>query len=201
MKKIRTFFVVALLLPAASLSAQVYFSFGYGPSFPLGDTKEYIDQASWRNFNMEIGFYVAKNFSVGSSFSWYGSYQDYPFRTWSNIQGSTVTVTGQQWRYGNNYPLTFLLKYYLHLKTTSFRPYIGAGLGPYFTNRQIDLGVWSVKEYFVQFGFYPELGLSYWFKRGFALSMEGRYNYSVKTSELPSQSNIAVSIGLIWKIK
>jgi hypothetical protein len=200
MKKIRAILFFVFLLPAASIFAQFYTTVGYGPSFPLGETKDYIDRTSWRNFNLEIGGFIGKNLSLGVAFAWYGSYQSYPFGTYTNVQGTTVTVTGQQWRYGNSYPLAVILKYYITMKNIPVRPYAAVGLGPSFTNRRIDFGIWSMTRHYTQFGMYPEIGLSYWFKQGYALSLGARYNYSIKSGELPAQGNIAVNMSLIWKI-
>ena len=75
-------------------------------------------------------------------------------------------------------PWWSVVKYYIPLKNKDFRPFIGAGLGPYFINRSLDFGVYSITEYTTQFGFYPELGFSYWVNSGFALSLNGKYNAS-----------------------
>ena len=48
MKKIRYILTALLLLSGITLFAQGYFSFGYGPSIPMGDSKDYIDRTSWR---------------------------------------------------------------------------------------------------------------------------------------------------------
>jgi hypothetical protein len=199
MKQIRYFFTALTILMTPSLLAQGYLSFGYGPSIPVGKSSEYIDKLSWRGFNMEAGAFVTRNISVGAAFSWYGSYKSYPYQTYENIQGTAITITGHQWRYENVYPLVAVFKYYIPLKNKKLRPFIGAGLGPYFINRSLDFGIYSRGKNDTQFGFYPELGLSYWMKGGYAFSLDAKYNYSIKTNDLPSHSNIAINLGLVWK--
>lgn len=199
MKKIRYYVIAAFLLMTASLSAQGYFIIGYGPSIPLGKSTDFIDKTSWRGFNLEAGAFVTRNISVGASFSWYGFYKSYPYQTYENVQGTTITITGRQWRYDNLYPLVAVAKYYIPLKNRDFRPYLGIGLGPYFVNRSLDFGIYSLTEHSTQFGFYPELGFSYWFNSGYALSLNGRYNNSLKSNDLPAHSNIAINLGLVWK--
>ena len=193
-------FFISLLAIVSEGSAQGYFSFGYGPSIPMGESKDYIDRTSWRSFSLEGGVFVTRNLSVGAAFSWYGSYKSYPWQTYENVNGTNITVTGLQWRYGNLYPLVAVVKYYIPLKNERFRPFAGAGLGPYFMNRRLDLSVLSFSENSTQFGFYPEIGFSFWFPLDFALSLDARYNYTVKSNDVPAQSNVAVNFGLIWKI-
>jgi len=199
MKKIRYVFSAAFLLVTASLFGQGYFIIGYGPSIPTGKTSDYIDLTSWRSFNVEAGAFVTKNISVGAAFSWYGSYKAYPKQTYENVSGTTITITGRQWRYENLYPLVVVARYYIPIKDLDFRPFVGAGLGPYFVNRSLDFGIYSVSENTTQFGFYPQLGFSYWINSGFALSLDGRYNYSLESKDLPAHSNIAINLALVWK--
>lgn len=199
MKTMRHILLTAFLLGSAGLFAQGYFILGYGPSFPLGPTKDYIDRASWRSFNGEGGGFVTKHLSVGVSFSWYGYYKEFPLQTYYDIEGSKVTVTGKQWRYANMYPLMAVVKYYVPIKDLDFRPYAGVGIGACFVNRTMDFGLYSVTNDDVQFGFYPEIGFSYWFNSGFAVSLDGRYNYAIGTKDLPDHSNITVAVNLIWK--
>jgi opacity protein-like surface antigen len=195
----RPLLTAILLLTTASLFSQAYIAFGYGPSFPLTKLNDYIDKTSWRTFNIEGGYFVTKDFAFGASFSWYGYYNSFPYDTYENIQGSTVTVSGKQWRYANVYPLMAMARYYLPLKG-NFKPFTGAGFGPCFVNRKLDFGVWSFTDHTTQFGFYPELGLSYWFKKGFSLSFDARYNYAVKNKDLEGHSNVALNMGLVWKL-
>ncbi len=194
--------LIACFLLSASLAArsQGYFSFGYGPFFPLGPDRGFIPETGWRSISAEAGVFTGRNFCLGVAFSWYGSYKAYPYQTYANVQGSTVTVTGLQWRYGNQYPLTAVARYYIPIGNSRFRPFAGVGAGPWFVNRTLDFGIYSKSQYATQFGFYPELGCSLWIKSGVALNLGARYNYSFRAKDIPGQSNVAVNIGLLWKI-
>lgn len=200
MKHIKGIIFTCLFVCSPSLFAlcQGFISFGYGPSFPLGKLNDYIDHASWRAFNLEGGYFLTDGLAVGVSFSWYGYYKSFPYDTYENVGGSTVTISGRQWRYSNVYPLMAKIRYYLPLKG-DLKPFIGAGLGPCFVNRRLDFGVWSFTDHTTQFGFYPELGLSYWIISGFALSLDARYNYAVRNKDLEAHSNVALNLGLVWK--
>lgn len=199
MKKLRLLFVAALLLPATSLFAQGYVTLGYGPSFPLAQVRDYIDKTSWRSLNLEAGWFFTKDLSLGVAFSWYGYYKSYPYQTYENIENTTVTVTGRQWRYVNFYPLVAVAKYYIPFKDLDFKPFVGVAAGAVFADRRLDFGVYTISENTIQLGFYPELGFSYWINDGLALSLDARYNYSLKTNTLPSHSNVALNLGVLWK--
>ena len=199
MKTIRTTLALLLLLTAGSLFSQGYMILGYGPSFPLGETKTYIDRMSWRSFNIEAGAFLTRNLSVGATFTWFGYYKEFPNDTYVNIGGTPVTVSGKQWRTANLYPLEAVVRFYIPIKRLAFRPFIAAGLGPCFLSRRLDFGIYTFTKNYTQFGFFPEAGFSYWFNSGFGAGMEAKYHYALATGDLPATSNVSVMVRLIWQ--
>lgn len=199
MKKISHFLFTLLLLAPVSVFSQGFIGLGVGFSFPAGGTYDFIDQPGWRGCHLEAGGFFTDHLSAGAAFSWYGYYKSYPLQTYENINGTGITITGKQLRYENVYPLMLKVRYYFPANDSGFMFYAGGAVGAVFATRLQDFGVYSESDHTAQFGFYPEAGISYWFTGRFAICLDGRYYYSLKSAALPSHSGISVNLGLVWK--
>jgi outer membrane protein W len=197
MKKIKYIIIMLSLVSASGLFAQSgYLAATYNTAIPLGNSKDFISNASFRGFGVDGGYYVTKNLSVGLSFSWNGFYEDFPYQTY---EVGTISITGLMWRYTNLFPLLATVKYYVPTGI-EFQPYFGLGVGTVITNTTTDFGIYSNTYRAWTFGLTPEVGFLYWFNSQTGIKLDATYNWSTKADNIPSQSNIGIALGLIWKL-
>ncbi len=183
--------VVAILFSLNGYGQTFYTNLSYDISFPMGDTRDFIEKTSFRGASFELGWYVENNLAVDLRFSWHTFYQDMPTDTYTD---GTQSVTGKQFRYINSFPITAGVNYYF-VNDGIIRVYGGAGLGTYKQNVRTDMGVYYVEDKPWHFGFYPEIGLNWEFSYGVGLSIFARYDVTLKTRDYNGNSYLTIGIG------
>jgi hypothetical protein len=159
---------------------------------PTGDTKDYTDYFSLRGIGLEGRKYIKPDLTIGLSFQW----QVF----WEKVFGTTdqngFTVTGNQWRYLNFFPL--LVNAYKYWNDYGdFRPYVGLNTGAYIIENRFEIGGRRIQETNWHFGLAPAVGAQ--MPAGRLLGFfEVRYNYAFKSGDTPDQSyfNFIIGVGL-----
>ena len=185
-----------MLLAGVTLRGQGYFDMTYDMAFPLGNTQDFISKTSWRGFTLEGGAFVTKHIAVGANFTWNGFYETFPYQTYTY---GTLSVTGNMWRYTNSYPMMATCKYYL-MAGKKFQAYGGIGIGTVYVSKQTDLGVFTLSKKSWLLGFYPEIGLTYWFNTQTGILFNARYTATSSSQEVPTQSYFGLNLGGVWKL-
>jgi hypothetical protein len=196
MRQFRYFTAGILFLAASTLMGQGFFDLTYNVAFPMGNTRDFISKTSWRGFSLEGGVYLTKHIAVGANFTWNGFYETFPYQTYSS---GTISITGNMWRYTNSYPLMATAKYFF-LPDKKFQVYGGIGIGTIYVNKQTDLGVFTASKQSWLFGFYPEVGGTYWFNNQTGILFNTRYAISTTSQDVPGQSYLGLNLGIIWKL-
>lgn len=188
--------LVGMVLPAGKAYAYEWFwGVTYGLAVPSGDTKDYIDSVSWRNFTLEgRKMEYGKNYSFGLSFGW--QVMDQKGLVTTELTDVSGTVTGTQFRYLNIWPLLANAHYYFGGQGRNSPIFwLGANAGAYVIEQRTEMGFFAVEENNWHFGGAPEVGVGFPLK-GTNLFFLARYNMTTSAGNVSSQQYLTVSVGL-----
>jgi hypothetical protein len=180
MKSIKNIVLGLGLVMALNGTAQVvdyYSSVGYAVAVPLGDTRDFISEPSYRGFSFEFGRFFTEDLSVGFLFSWSVFHESYPRDTY---EFEDLTLTGNLYRYINAFPLMALGRYYFS-QDAEIRPFVGLGSGAYIINKVSDFGVHRFENKNWHFGLAPEAGFIVGLGTEAYFSLGARYNHAFKS--------------------
>lgn len=184
----------ALIISASGYSQSLY-SMDFNMSMTSGETAKYIESTSFRGFTFEGRGFVHDQLSFGGLFSWTTFYDKLGGEEFTY---ETSTVTGNQYRYINAFPILFQGHYYLQGDEFEPRVYMGGGIGAYKINQRTNIGTWSVEQRNWHFGVSPEVGLLYPVSLSTQFNISFRYHYVFKASSTTDISWFGLAIGLAW---
>jgi hypothetical protein len=185
----------ALFLVASGAFAQgALTSLSWDPSFPTGDTGEFIGKLTWRSFGFDVKGFMTPRFTMGVSFDW---------RLFNEITDELVEiedghVSGSQTRRLYAIPVLITSHYYFG----SFRdypryiPYIGGGGGAYWIEEKIEIGVYTMQQKAWNFGLCVEIGTLFRFSYGYGL-VRFKYNYAFESGDMAPLSWWSIGIGFV----
>jgi len=168
-----------LVLPARAAAQDWLWTVTYGPSLPTGDMKAFADDFSWRNIGLEGRKVVNENTTVGLAFGWNVFAQE----TGELISFDRIDISGTQFRYVNAFPMLLTLHRYFG-QPGGIRPYLGAGVGTYFVEERLEIGVVALTADAWHFGLAPEGGLIVpvgWRARAL---LQAKYNWALKANSI-----------------
>jgi hypothetical protein len=97
--------LACLLLPTNEVSAQQWFgSMTYQASVPMGDTKDFTDNTSWRGIGLDFRYRVEKSTTVGMAFGW-NVFHERTYGTTEIQTDNPGAITGTQNNYLNAFPI------------------------------------------------------------------------------------------------
>ena len=187
--------ILAVSLSFAAYSQSSIYSMNYTMGFAAGDMAKYIGSASFRGFTFEGRGFVSDNVTVGGLFTWQTFYEEQRGATYEE---GTLTLTGNQYRYINAFPMLVQAHYYLDDDQYSPRVYLGGGLGAYKINKRTEVGTWALEERKWHFGVSPEVGILLPVSMNTQFNISMRYHYAVKTNNAPAYSWFGLSVGFAW---
>ena len=189
--KMRMLLPVALLL-ATAVEAQAqysewYWGAAYSTALPMGDQKTFTggeggQSFTFRGATIEGRKILNENVSAGLSFGWH------VFSTSGDRTNTidNVTISGNQYRYTNAFPLFANMHYYFGQRG-ALRPYIGANVGTIYEERRVDVNLYSISQDKWHLAFAPEVGVVFplgWVVRGV---LSARYHYGLKAGDFTPQ--------------
>ena len=180
MKNIKYIVLAISLMVAFDGAAQVvdyYSTVNYGISVPMGDTRDFISNTSFRGFSFEFGRFFTEEISVGFLFAWSVFNESFPRDTY---EFEDLTLTGNLYRYINAFPLMAMGRYNFS-PDSRFRPYVGLASGAYVINKVSDFGVHRYENKNWHFGLAPEAGLIIGIGTEAYLNLGARYNHAFKS--------------------
>lgn len=195
MKKI--YLVVAFCtIYASSLFAQSNNTFTYSMGFGTGDLGDFVQAASFRGISMDFRKMVQDNIGIGLGLGWNTFYEELASDTYTVGNSS---LTGKQYRYSNNIPITLSTAYFLKPGET-LNPYFGLGIGTMYTIRNTDMNLYTIEQEAWNFLLQPEFGIQYMVTDITAINVSVKYNYGFKAgSELDAaQSYFALNVGFAF---
>lgn len=195
MKRLALALLAVPLLAVAQVEAQGDWWWGveYTVSLPLGDTKDYTGATSWRGVTLDGRKMINDNMTVGLLVGWY-VFNEVKVGT-ASFPG--IDITGEPYNYLNSFPIQATAHYYLG-KRRGTRFHVGGGAGLTINEFRTDVGLYTLQQNKTQFSVFPEVGVSMplnWSMRGV---LAVRYNYALKSGNVPAQQYVGISVGLAW---
>jgi len=191
MKKI---LIILLSAVALSSSAQSLTALQYSMGFGTGDLGDFVSQASFRGFTIDFRKLVQPNIGVGFDIGWNVFYEERAYDTYT--QG-TVSYSGKQYRYNNQFPMLLAADYYFK-PGEQINPFAGIGLGTMYSLRNTDMGQYTLEEDAWNFALRPEIGVMFQANPNMALAVTGKYYYGFEAGDLPAQSYFALNVGFVF---
>lgn len=182
-------FVLGLQLEAQERYTVVGYSMGFG----TGETNDFIDKGSFGGMNLEFGQYLYEDkFSVGIQTGFQNFYKELPKATYPIDNGA---VTGKQYRYLSAIPIMANGSFYPLGQETKVIPHVGLGIGTYYIDKQLDMGITSLYTTTWHFGLAPQLGASIPINYKTSINLNAQYNMAIKTKDNPAENWLSVSVG------
>ena len=177
----------------------------YSISIPTGETSNFISNTSFKGLSIDLRKFFSHNASIGFLVGW----STFEEETNKAISTSIGTVTGEQSRLINSFPVMITTHYYFG-EGREFRPFIGIGVGMYYFYHQLEhiLGYTlestdsNLESSKWHFGVAPEAGFVYLVESVYYF-VNVRYNYAFSaeneiTKISTSQSYLTFNIGFAF---
>ena len=193
MKRLLITLAITAAFASGSYAQSSLFGLHYNMSLPIGDTKDYIQEFSFRGASFEGRGFVSDQVSIGGWASWEVFKERLDNATFN---GNGVDVTGTQVRYLNMLPLLVTSHYYLGDFSTP-TAYFGAGVGAYRSLQRTEVGLVAISNDNWHFGFAPEIGV--WIPLDFStgLNIATKFHYATKSND-SQYTYVSFIIGLSW---
>jgi len=149
------FLVLAGNATAEAQSPEFQWALTYQTALSTGETKDFIDQFSWRNIGLEGRSMLNPDFSVGAFFGWNVFHDELD----GTVSLGNVDASGYQSRYVNALPMLLTAHYYLGDRSGT-RMFLGTGVGTYWIENRLELGQTKITLDNWHFGLAPEVGIS-----------------------------------------
>ena len=165
----------------------------YNMAVPFGSTSDFSGDFSPRGVGLDVRYRFAHQWSAGMSFAWQG----FDGKTTDPVTLKNATLQGTQFRYTNTVPLLVNSHYYLPDVVEWAIPFAGFGLGAYYMERRVDVGIYTVAKDTWHFGVAPELGVAFRVYSARPVLIL-RYNHAFSSEGSGDQSFLNINIGLGW---
>ncbi|HRH69464.1 MAG TPA: hypothetical protein PLB89_08170 [Flavobacteriales bacterium] len=187
--------ICLLALAGSTATAQDDFMMvNYQVGFPMGELQSYIEKTSWRGINIGYRHLIDGEIAVGVDLSTQVFYEQKDYDTYTR---GTASLTGTQYRYSWNTPMTAHIDYVLG-EGKDLRPFIGMGLGALYSYRVTDFGLYRITQDPWQFIMVPEVGVTYYMSAGSALFVSAKYNAAFDSKDMGGQSYIGLNVGVLF---
>lgn len=188
--------ILLTLLPLAGWAQRNYGTISYNIALPMGNTKDFVENTSFRGVGVDYSLFLTPSISVGGAVSWnvFNSDQGQVTETYGD-----VTYTGNRFNYYNAVPIYLLPRYFfIPPGESSFSLYGGVGIGAMYAIQTFDLGGIRSETTDWHFALAPELGGIFKLPFTAGLNVNVRYNNGFNSSDLPATNYLGVNVGLVF---
>jgi opacity protein-like surface antigen len=198
MKNIKLLGLMLMMGIGMIAKAQVStFGINYVIGMPLGNTKDFIKDPSYRGASFEYLYIPDDHIGIQFEGGWNYFYQKIDRGTYEQ---KTLSITGTQYRYIETVPL-FLGVSYIVLPEAIVKPYISFGAGVVYTEKRNDVGLYSFGSNSWQFGLKPEVGVGINLSDNVLFKFSAKYYGTFKTDQLDAMSYLGLNMGLAFKVE
>lgn len=177
-----------------SKSPRMMWNFDYSLAFPMGDLKDFIDKPDYYGLDIDGRSFIKQNFSVGGGIGI--NFFDKKFdRTTYYFDGGAIT--GTRWNYFYQMPF-FANAHYYPLQKGKIKPFVGLNAGAYYTEYEVQMGLYAVRDKNWHFGLAPEIGFYLPFGiSDWAINVKAKYNYVFyDANNITGLQSFGINIGL-----
>ena len=170
------------------------FIVSYNMAYPMGKSADFVKKFSVEGFGFGYRFMLKKQLSVGLSFNW---------NTFEKKEAGLLhldkntSINGTRIKMADLIQLTPTVQYHFFRQSAMAVPFVGLGLGPYYTSQIIDWGWWYQREATWQFGFSPEIGLRV-ARLPIPIYLSASYTYTFKANNIDAQQMLGIRVGVAF---
>ncbi len=197
MKIFKPLLIVALVVFSLGVSAQTKTNVFYSMGLPMGDTKDYINPASFRGATIEFEKLVNPNIGVGFLVGW-NTFYEAKDRATQPLPSGSGEIRSNEYRYLNAIPLQATGKYYFADDDAVVRPFVGLAAGTYYMEQRRDNGLFSDSDKGWTFSMAPKVGVLVPVNYRTSLAVSVDYSTSFKSSDVPQHNWIGINVGFSW---
>ena len=182
---------VSPLTDVAEAQQPMLWGITWNVSIPFGDTKDFVDQVSFRGIGLHARKFTDDEYSYGFTTSWNVFYEK-STDTWQQPDADGA-ISGTQLRDINAVPLYVNAHRYWG-DEIGFRPFLGLNVGLLYSYRRLDMGMYTWNDDKWQFALAPDVGVLFPYSSflGFA---GARYNYAFKSGDFEAQQYLEMYVG------
>ena len=155
MKKITLLFVLIFAAFQAKAQPGGLGAIAYSMGQPTWNTKDYINEFSWRGVAVEYKHFNSKSFSYGFQFGW----NNFGQRIDGVVSFENGAVSGTQIRKLGAIPILVSLNYHTASLYSNISPYMALNIGTYYMKENFTLGVYGSDKGAWHLAMAPELGV------------------------------------------
>ena len=196
-----------IVILSFSASAQMFTALTYNMGFTVGETKDFVNDYSWRGMGFDIRNISNDRLAFGASFSW--NVFDERSDDLIQVEGGgendipDATISGTQIRYLNSFPLLLTANYYLGNIDSRVRPIIGLGVGTIYSIERLEIGIVAFQQKKWRFALAPEIGFVIPSFSGTSFNVNARYYYGFPvtndiTNEKTSVQYVGINVGFAF---
>ena len=168
----------------------------YAMALPLQETKDITPNFSPLGFSLDVRYSMTRSVALGITSGW--QLFDSSTDTALTREGGDVAVQGRQNRYINTIPVLAVAQYTLSAAMPDWlRPFAGFGLGTYYIERRLDIGLFTLDDNAWHFGIAPEGGFLLHLGR-FNPVVVVRYNLPFSADNSGNLPYLNINLGLTW---
>jgi len=190
--------ILAFSQSKAQEAGDSYFSLNYSMALATGETSDIIGNYNWRGFLMEYTYLSSSNFAIGFQTGLNTLHEESDGKVDAVIESenSRTTITGNQYRTLNAAP--FLATFRYVYDNAYVIPYAGAGIGGYYTRRDLEMGLYVVEDEYFQFGLAPHIGVVIPTGGSTSINASVQYNHAFAGKDAPTESYLSFNVGFLW---
>ena len=166
----------------------------YSMGLGLDNTGDFISKYSFRGFGFSYRHLSQSHIGAGIDMGWNTFYQELDNASYTY---ETATITGDQWRYFNTFPILAAVDFYKS-PGEKINPYGGLGVGVEYNIATVNFGVYSAEKDAWPFTISPEIGVLIQSPSGPAFNVGIKYIYGFKTQDLSSDMHLQFNVGFAF---
>lgn len=187
----RTFLIIIFALIGFTVQAQQsMFNLNYSMAVPMGDSKDFVGNSSFRGGTFEGRGFINDQLSVGGYLGWNIFNET---RVGEEYSGPGLDVKGTQYRFLNMIPMQVTTHYYLG-DFEGVTAYGGIGVGATRSLQRTEIGLIAVTNNNWHLGISPEIGVYIPLNFNVGFNVSARYDHAVKSNDY-TYSNLTFNIG------
>ena len=173
------FLVLAGSAKAEAQAQEWWWGVTYQTALSAGDTKDFVDQFSWRNVGIEGRTMIKPNLAVGLFFGWNVLHDEME----GTVSLGGVDVSGYQSRFVNAVPMLATAHYFFE-ERSGRRLFVGGGVGTYWIENRLELGLTALTSTNWHLGFAPEVGVTFPTRELGEGYLSVKYNYAAESGDV-----------------
>jgi opacity protein-like surface antigen len=186
--------IIALVTIGYVSYGQSMHGLSYSMALPTGKTSDLISKYQWRGFGMEGKYFMTDQVTLGWQTGWNTMYQE---ESGTFIE-DTRSMTGTQYRWLNVWPALLTANYFFGSDGDT-QPYLGVGIGTYWVEQKVQMGLFGRTYSTWNFALAPEVGVLFPLNLNSNLYLNLKYNYGMNGSEdVEDYSYLTFNVGFLW---